>query len=168
MSKCLREVELLWAYQLHSRTMTTAYLRSHQTIHARARGNYLVTPGMSKWQSRHLSLKGQSAIFLKPSQNQCTDQSTSSTVQAHTEPPQHPSRHVIHSSRAAHVRRCTARIQDHLRPLVGICSLASRALAHDWRSGADVLLFAGHRSVEDDTLAFISAFLLERVFPCSG
>lgn len=43
-----------------------------------------------------------------------------------------------------------------------------RCWGDDWRSGADALLVAGLRSVEDDTLALIAAFLLDRVFSRTG
>jgi hypothetical protein len=68
---------------------------------------------------------------------------------------------------------------DHLRllkcqavvspePTYSLLPLYERCWGKDWRSGADSLLDSRHRSVEDDTLALISAFLLDQILLRTG
>lgn len=70
--------------------------------------------------------------------------------------------------RSGHLRldKCQAVVCPEPNHLLS--PLYQRCWGKDWRDGADLLTAAGSRSVEDDTLALISAFLLERIMLRTG
>jgi hypothetical protein len=69
---------------------------------------------------------------------------------------------------SSHLRllKCQAVVSPE--PTYSLLPLYERCWGKDWRSGADLLLDSRHRSVEDDTLALISAFLLDQILLRTG
>lgn len=61
-----------------------------------------------------------------------------------------------------HLNKCHAIVTPE--PNHFLLPLYKRCWGENWRNGADALLAAGNRSIEDDTLALISAFLFEHIF----
>jgi hypothetical protein len=69
---------------------------------------------------------------------------------------------------SGHLRLLKCQAVASPEPTYSLLPLYERCWGKDWRSGADSLLDSHHRSVEDDTLALISAFLLDQILLRTG
>lgn len=73
---------------------------------------------------------------------------------------------VLSLSSSLRLDKCQAVVSPE--PHHFLLPLYKRCWGEDWRSGADLLLAERNRSVEDDTLALVSAFLLKHVLLRTG